>query len=273
MGESICRFSPPAAAPDVIHIHHFVYEAAMGGVQQQRLESAYKLALVATGTASLLCRGSKRTLQPGDLFFAFPATPYTLEGSEDFTYLYVSFLGLRANMLLDRLGIDFAHCVFSGFSDLLPLWMDAIRSGGTLPELAGESVLLYSLMKLGNTLQAEKDSHPEGAAQAMLQIRKYIDDRFADPELKLSTLAQAFSYHEKYLSCTFKKYFKVGIREYITDLRINHACGLMEQGYTCVKDIAALCGYTDPLYFSKLFRKAMHCSPRQYIKGEKPPGE
>ena len=269
MGESICRFPPATAAPDVIRIHNFVYETAINTLPQQRLDSAYTLGLVATGTAALRCRGNQFTLAAGTMFFTFPAMPYALEAQEDFTYLYVSFLGLRANMLLDKLRIDAAHCVFPGFSELLPLWMDAIQSSGELPELAGESVILYSLMKLGNTLQVEKDLHPEDSAQTMLQIRKYIDDRFVDPELKLATLAQAFGYHEKYLSSTFKKHFKVGIREYITDLRINQACGLMEQGYTCVKDIAALCGYTDPLYFSQRFRKAMHCSPREYIKGTK----
>ena len=266
MGESICRFPLSAAAPDVIRIHNFVYETAINTLPQQRLDSAYAIGLVATGTATLRCRGNRFTLTPGTLFFTFPATPYTLEATEDFTYLYVSFLGLRANMLLDSLRIDAAQCVFSGFSSLLPLWMDAIESSCNLPELAGESVILYSLMKLGNTLQMEQDAHPENSAQAMLQIRKYIDDHFADPELKLSTLSQAFSYHEKYLSTAFKAHFKVGIREYLTNLRINHACGLMEQGYTCIKDIAALCGYKDPLYFSQRFRKAMHTSPREYLK-------
>lgn len=266
MSESICRFPPATAAPDVIRIHNFVYETAVNTLPQQRLGSAYTLGLVASGTAALRCRGNQFDLTAGTLFFTFPATPYTLEATEDFTYLYVSFLGLRANMLLDKLRIDAAHCVFPGFSSLLSLWMDAIHSGQQFPELAGESVLLYSLMKISDTLPVEQNLPAARTAQAMLNLRKYIDDHFSDPELNLSTLAEFFNYHEKYLSTAFKAHFKVGIREYLTNLRINHACGLMEQGYTCIKDIAALCGYKDPLYFSQRFRKAMHTSPRAYIK-------
>ena len=34
----------------------------------------------------------------------------------------------------------------------------------------------------------------------------------------------------------------------------------------CVKDIAALCGYSDAMYFSKVFRKKMDMPPKTYIQ-------
>ena len=36
-----------------------------------------------------------------------------------------------------------------------------------------------------------------------------------------------------------------------------------------VSDIAYLCGYMDPLYFSKVFRKKMGLSPREYMQNAK----
>ena len=266
MYDTICRFAPAEKAPDVIQIIHFVYESSMGSQIQHRLETTYKLGLVVSGRGCISCYGKKETLQSGDLFFAFPSVPYVLEGSEDFTYLYISYLGLRANQLLDRLKINTEHFVFHGFEMLIPAWMDAIRSSDIMPELGSESMLLLTLMKLGNTLCIADKQGVSQTAETMLLVKKAIDDGFASPELSVALLAKEFGYHRTYISSTFKKHFKVGIQEYLTQLRVNRACVLIEQGYSFVKDIATLCGYNDAMYFSKVFRRKMNLSPREYIQ-------
>lgn len=266
MHNSICRFAPAGKAPDVIQIIHFVYESSMGDLTQSRLETAYKMGLVVSGTAAINYYGKKETLAPGTLFFAFPAVPYVLESSPDFTYLYISYLGLRANMLMDRLRINPEHFVFHGFENSIPIWMDTIRTADIMPELAAESMLLLTLMKLGNTLHAGEKQDVSQTAQTMLLVKKAIDDGFASSELSVEQLSRDFGYHRKYLSSAFKKHFKVGIQEYLTQLRVNRACLLIEQGYTCVKDIAPLCGYSDAMYFSKVFRKKMDMPPKTYIQ-------
>lgn len=269
MDGTICRFAPAAKAPDVIQIIHFVYETAMGGRHHRGLETAYKLCLVVSGSAGITCYGQQHRLAPGDLYFVFPAVPYTLDTSEDFTFLYISFLGLRANQLLDRLQISSKHFVFPGYEDLLPFWMDSIRTGEVLPELAAESVLLHALMKLGNAQHLAEGPQVTQSTATMLLVKRAIDEGFASPELSAQTLAQQFGYHRKYICSAFKKNFKVGIQDYLTQLRINRACLLMGQGYSCVKDIAYLCGYMDPLYFSKVFRKKMGLSPMEYMQNVK----
>ena len=68
--------------------------------------------------------------------------------------------------------------------------------------------------------------------------------------------------------CSFKilgKYLNEGITEYLNTVRIQQACALMEQGFTSIKDIALLCGYKDPLYFSRVFKKEMKVSPREHL--------
>ena len=57
----------------------------------------------------------------------------------------------------------------------------------------------------------------------------------------------------------------MGVSEYIATIRIQYACTLMEQGLSSVSDIALLCGFSDPLYFSKVFKKRMGISPRAHI--------
>ena len=40
----------------------------------------------------------------------------------------------------------------------------------------------------------------------------------------------------------------------------------MQQGITSVQNVAALSGYRDPLYFSRVFKKKMGVSPTQHIR-------
>ena len=47
--------------------------------------------------------------------------------------------------------------------------------------------------------------------------------------------------------------------------KVHYACTLINQGFTSVKEIAAMSGYRDALYFSKVFKRKMGVSPKQYI--------
>ena len=52
-------------------------------------------------------------------------------------------------------------------------------------------------------------------------------------------------------------------------IRIENACALIEKEHDCVKEIAFLCGFNDPLYFSKIFKKKMGISPSAQIEDYK----
>ena len=40
---------------------------------------------------------------------------------------------------------------------------------------------------------------------------------------------------------------------------------LIERGFRSVSEIASMCGYSDPLYFSKVFKKSVGKTPHEYI--------
>ena len=93
---------------------------------------------------------------------------------------------------------------------------------------------------------------------------------YFNEDLSLSEIADVAGYHKKYLSSTFKKQFGMGISEFLRVLRIRYAVMLMENGVTSVKNVAALSGFSDPLYFSKVFTEMIGVSPSQYQKQSKP---
>ncbi len=79
-------------------------------------------------------------------------------------------------------------------------------------------------------------------------------------------MSRKFSYSPKYVSAAFARLVNLSYSEYLRQLRMDHARRLFESGTLSVKEAASASGYSDALYFSKVFKKHFGCSPREYIK-------
>lgn len=267
--DNICRFIPNNPPPDVIQITNYVYEAKRVENYKLKVSAVYMVYMVLEGKAVVQNGSMRKEVRHGDIFFVFPSVPYMIESDENFRYIYISFMGIRANMLLERLGIDSRNFLFQSFENLESIWREGIEAADEIIDLAGESVLLYTLSSIGKRiLPSERATSTKGISDRFLTVKKYIDENFSDSSLSLGSLAVAFSYNKKYLSTVFKKHFKIGITEYLNIVRINHACILMDNNYTSVSDVAYLCGYTDPMYFSRIFKKHMKVSPKEYMNNK-----
>ena len=264
MDHNICRFIPAPRNNDRIAIINFVLETKPQTYNNLNSCSVYRIHLVAKGNATLHLPGRSIQIQQGDLFFCLPGFPYAIESDAGFEYMYISFLGIRTNAILDSLHIHRQHCVFHGFAQLLPLWRSSLTISQNVADLCAEGILLYSFSVLGNDLLQSATATAK-SSETVQKIQQYVDEHFSNPDLSLETIGTACSYHPKYLSSLFKKHLGIGVSEYINTIRIRHAYLLMEQGFTSVKTIALLCGYKDPMYFSKVFKGHLGCAPRSYI--------
>jgi transcriptional regulator GlxA family with amidase domain len=52
--------------------------------------------------------------------------------------------------------------------------------------------------------------------------------------------------------------------EYRNLIRIHTACSLLEGTSMSIEEIAASVGFDSPFYLSRIFKKHIHLSPRQY---------
>ena len=97
------------------------------------------------------------------------------------------------------------------------------------------------------------------------EIVRITEESFHDPTLGIGPIAAALSYHPKYLSHLFKQRTGVGYSEYLRSVRLKYAITLFDRGIDSVKNVALLSGFSDPLYFSSVFKKSIGMSPREYI--------
>lgn len=99
-------------------------------------------------------------------------------------------------------------------------------------------------------------------------IIQTLTDGFTDPELSAATLLEQSGYAEDYIRAQFKAVTGHTPVGFLTAVRLDHACKLLEiygQSIT-VAEVAAACGFTDPVYFSKRFKQHTGLSPDSYRK-------
>ncbi len=102
---------------------------------------------------------------------------------------------------------------------------------------------------------------------AVTHIIHQIAAEFYDYDIDLKELLEESGYAEDYIRAQFKKTTGKTPNEFLTEMRIRHACCLIDTyGQTVpLKEIASQCGYTDYVYFSKKFKTVTGISPRIYI--------
>ena len=266
--QNVCRFVPREINDHSIHTVHFVLETKEQVYTGLRLKSLYTVYFVLRGTGKLHTRGEVLSLNQGDVFFSFPAEPFAIESVSDFQYMYISFLGARGNRIMDKLGVSAKSPLYPDCKELQTVWTQGLHGPSELSDIASEAVLLHTFAYLGSRLP-EFSTGGEGRIDLISMIQKYVDEHFSDPDFSLERLGSDLKYNKKYLSTVFKRHVGVGIVEYLHTVRIQHACTMLKQGFSSVSDVALRCGYPDAQYFSKVFKRRMSISPREYMASVK----
>ena len=87
-----------------------------------------------------------------------------------------------------------------------------------------------------------------------MELLRWLQQNFTEP-LRLNTLAEHCGLSEKYLCRLFKEYTAKTPIEYITDLRIEHACIEMTARQKSITEAAFNSGFNDVSYFCKVFKR------------------
>lgn len=254
--ESVCKFNNNLSS-DLI-CTNFIYEVK-DALRNPDILKHHRICIVKEGQGVLLHQGKTWELSKGCIFFLQAAQKVAVQSTDALTYYYITFHGRRGDEYLQRLNVDDRNQVFSGYEALLPFWEDChqIAETGNIDILC-EAVLLYTVARL----RPEKKETNNVVTKIITLTHEY----FSDPNLSITAIAQKLGYDAKYLSSVFKKRKGVPYTQYLRQLRLKHAVFLMEQGLVSVKNIALLSGFSDALYFSKLFTQSEGISPRAYIQ-------
>jgi AraC-like DNA-binding protein len=261
--DNVCTFIPTHHSYGDLQILHFVYETKPLVFDGWKTISHYKLNFCIDGEGILHTPTGEYPLKKGTVFFCLPSVPYGIETVKDLKFTYIGYMGEKAQAFNHKFNISEGNCVFNEFSHLLDIWLKAIVFPPELTEVYAEGLFHCTFAEIASlTVQSESVKND---LQAASLVKKHVDENFADSNLSLDTLCKALSYNAKYLSNVFSKKFGINFKKYLSDIRINNACNLIKKGFTSIKDVAFLCGFNDPLYFSKVFKQKLGITPTEFI--------
>lgn len=99
-------------------------------------------------------------------------------------------------------------------------------------------------------------------------VVEYIHGHFDKP-LTLELLAEQAMISKNYLSALFSDTMKLSLFEYIEQVRVHHARGLLQTTNESILNIALISGFHSSSYFNRVFKKIMNVTPSQYRKNIK----
>lgn len=99
------------------------------------------------------------------------------------------------------------------------------------------------------------------------RIEHHILEHYPDCAYDVNLYLASLPFSPEYLKKLFKKETGLTPHQYLTDKRLESAADTLTSFYGKwnISETARLCGFSEPLYFSRLFKRKFGKSPRDYV--------
>ncbi len=103
----------------------------------------------------------------------------------------------------------------------------------------------------------------EQRGRLVQEIKEYIRAHYCESDMGLSKVGSEFRMSESYLSTVFKEQSGGNFADYIETLRIEKACGLLQDKELTINDVAEMVGYNSVQSFRRAFKRVKGVSPKE----------
>lgn len=132
----------------------------------------------------------------------------------------------------------------------------------TANRLTATGILYEIFGRTLNEMKKEKKDNP--GKEVFSAARLYVQEHCMSSEFTLNTLCDALNIKERRLERIFHEYCGKSCWKYVTETRLDAAKRLLETALYPVGTVGAMCGFSDPYYFSRFFKKYVGVSPSDY---------
>lgn len=237
-----------------------------------RVLDTYKLVFIVRGSGYLeqgrdeVCR-----LGENDAFVLFPMEHhhYYADPDDPWELMWVAFNGSTCHDLLASIGLTRKKYVFPNtFTGPVKKTMTRLISALGDQEddkrlcAVGQLYILFGRISMLTALSAKSWCSPDTNTN-ISKLLRFIDQNYY-LEIDVNVLCSQINYSRSYLSRIFKAEVGMTIPEYLCKVRMENARFLLRDSSLSVKEVASSVGINDPFYFSKLFKKEIGLSPKEF---------
>ena len=233
------------------------------------LRDHYLIHYVASGKGTYCCHKQRYPLEQGDLFLISPSqiVSYCADSEDPWEYYWVGFNGTEAHRLMNLTPFSFEKRVLHLEDESLrSLLVHIYNSRGH--SSASEAKMLGALYQFLGVLIEKSDENRNKKTptkQYVEQAIKFISRNFSS-EISIEDVANAVRISPSHLYRIFSSELGMPPAQFLIRYRINEACSILKNSDLSISEVAVSTGFSDPLYFSRAFKKVKGLSPRAYLK-------
>ena len=230
----------------------------------------YQLLYIVSGKGHFYFHGEDRVVYAGRMVLIQPRQEQRYEyfGEDKPEVYWVHFTGSDVKNILRSYNIPMDDPIFysgasSTYSYLFKEMIHELQTCKTGYEDLLAMYLRQIFLLVQRTRQEERPTVSTYIQEEMEFARRYFNEHYNEP-ISIQEYAESRNMSVCYFQRNFKQIVKHTPMQYLLTIRVNNAASLLETTDYSMAEIAAIIGYEDPLYFSRLFRKIKGVSPRDY---------
>ncbi len=120
-----------------------------------------------------------------------------------------------------------------------------------------------SIAKGGNEAVDNNETLTQLDKDFIRRISELVEQNIENADFSVTDICTQMSISRSLLYTKMKSLMNISTGDYIRQKRIELSCQMLSEGYN-VSETAYRCGFSDPNYFSKVFRKAKGVAPSNY---------
>ncbi len=232
----------------------------------------FQLLYIASGKAHFHFGNEEKIVPAGHMVLYRPKEPqqYEYYGADQTEVYWVHFTGGNVTNLLRSYGLTNDKKVFycgSGleYQNLFRAMIDELQMcRDSYPEML-EMYLRQIFIRLERCFHAPIKLDNSHASEEIDKAAAYFNEHYSE-QINIDAYAEKNHVSTSWFIRNFKLYTGFTPMQYILSKRIYNAEALLQNTQYNITEIAQIVGYENPLYFSRIFKKAKGLSPTEYRK-------
>ena len=243
---------------------------------------------ISSGEGILELHNRRYSVKAGNCFLIYPhqISYYQSSTTNPLKYMWLGFCGHKAESLVENAGFAYESEIrpivleeeisakFQEFINFLYEKDKPIVSADILYFTSMTYAILYLLTTsrcsydindYALKVQSNEKKPISRDSEYVRSIISIIQSSYCE-NILVEKIAKKLGLNRSYLNSVFKNHTGMTIKDYLTSYRISVSKKLLSDQNNTIQDVALKSGFSDPLYFSRIFKKHTGFSPMIYRK-------